>query len=120
MAAEVIKGLPHLQGHLMHDAQTAVLMREHGIKRIYTRDTNSTDSGSSSQSIHLAREDQEGLITAPRRTTEGARTGPGSATILPRLRPDFCCRFAQVLPIAGRRHTLQSWQAETTPAITSA
>ena len=40
VAAEVIKELPHLQGNLMHDAQTAVLMREHGIKRIYTRDTD--------------------------------------------------------------------------------
>ena len=27
-------------GNLMHDAQTAVLMREHGIKRVYTRDTD--------------------------------------------------------------------------------
>jgi len=24
----------------MHDAHTAVLMREHGIKRVYTRDTD--------------------------------------------------------------------------------
>ena len=27
-------------GNLMHDAHTAVLMREHGIKRVYTRDTD--------------------------------------------------------------------------------
>ena len=40
MAAEVIKEVPHLSGNLMHDAQTAVLMREHGIKTIYTRDTD--------------------------------------------------------------------------------
>jgi predicted nucleic acid-binding protein len=40
VAAEVIKDVPHLSGNLMHDAQTAVLMREHGIKRIYTRDTD--------------------------------------------------------------------------------
>jgi len=40
VAAEVIKEVPHLSGNLMHDAQTAVLMREHGIKTIYTRDTD--------------------------------------------------------------------------------
>ena len=40
VAAEVIKDVPHLSGNLMHDAQTAVLMREPGIKRIYTRDTD--------------------------------------------------------------------------------
>lgn len=40
VAAEVIKDVPHLSGNLMHDTQTAVLMREHGIKRIYTRDTD--------------------------------------------------------------------------------
>ena len=39
-AAEVIKELPHLAGNLMHDAHTAVLMREHGIMQIYTRDTD--------------------------------------------------------------------------------
>jgi hypothetical protein len=32
--------LPHLAGNLMHDAHTAVLMREHGIRVIYTRDTD--------------------------------------------------------------------------------
>ena len=30
----------HLEGNLMHDAHTAALMREHGIRRIYTRDTD--------------------------------------------------------------------------------
>lgn len=39
-AAEVFAELPHLAGSAMHDAQTAVLMREHGIRRIYTRDTD--------------------------------------------------------------------------------
>ncbi len=39
-AAEVIESLPSLSGNLLYDAQTAVLMREHGIKRIYTRDTD--------------------------------------------------------------------------------
>ena len=29
-----------LAGNLMHDTETAVLMREHGIRRICTRDTD--------------------------------------------------------------------------------
>lgn len=40
VAAELIAELPHLSGNLMHDAHTAVLMREHGVKRVYTRDTD--------------------------------------------------------------------------------
>ncbi|MGH7720784.1 MAG: type II toxin-antitoxin system VapC family toxin [Gemmatimonadaceae bacterium] len=40
VAAEVIAELPFLAGNLMHDAHTAVLMREHGIRRVYTRDTD--------------------------------------------------------------------------------
>jgi len=40
VVTEVMKELPHLSGNLMYDLQTAVLMREHGIKRIYTRDTD--------------------------------------------------------------------------------
>lgn len=40
VAAEVFRMLPHLAGNLIHDAHTAVLMREHGIRRIYTRDTD--------------------------------------------------------------------------------
>jgi toxin-antitoxin system PIN domain toxin len=38
--AEVIEEVPQLAGNLMHDAETAVLMREHGIRRICTRDTD--------------------------------------------------------------------------------
>jgi predicted nucleic acid-binding protein len=38
--AEVIADVPHLSGNLMHDAETAVLMAEHGIRRICTRDTD--------------------------------------------------------------------------------
>jgi uncharacterized protein len=37
---EVILELPHLAGNLLHDAHTAILMREHGIGRICTRDTD--------------------------------------------------------------------------------
>ncbi len=40
VAAQVIAELPHLAGNLFHDAHTAVLMREHGIRRILTRDTD--------------------------------------------------------------------------------
>ena len=40
VAAEVFAELPHLAGNVIHDAHTAVLMREHGIRRIYTRDTD--------------------------------------------------------------------------------
>lgn len=40
VAADVIKGMPFLSGNLLHDAQTAILMREHGIKKIYTRDAD--------------------------------------------------------------------------------
>jgi toxin-antitoxin system PIN domain toxin len=37
---EVVSELPHLTGNLIHDAHTAILMREHGIRRICTRDTD--------------------------------------------------------------------------------
>lgn len=37
---EVVGELPHLAGNVLHDAETAVLMREHGIRRICTRDTD--------------------------------------------------------------------------------
>jgi uncharacterized protein len=37
---EVVRELPHLAGNLFHDAHTAILMREHGIRQICTRDTD--------------------------------------------------------------------------------
>jgi toxin-antitoxin system PIN domain toxin len=40
VAAEVILESPNLAGNLLHDAHTAILMREHGIRRIFTRDTD--------------------------------------------------------------------------------
>lgn len=40
VAREVIEEMPHLSGNLMHDAHTAILMKEHGIRRIYTRDSD--------------------------------------------------------------------------------
>jgi predicted nucleic acid-binding protein len=36
----VIAEVSHAAGNLMHDVHTAVLMREHGIRRICTRDTD--------------------------------------------------------------------------------
>ena len=40
VAATVITELPHLTGNLFHDAHTAILMREHGIGKICTRDAD--------------------------------------------------------------------------------
>ena len=40
VASRIFTELPHLSGNLMHDAHTAALMREHGIARIFTRDTD--------------------------------------------------------------------------------
>lgn len=37
--ADLFVEMPHLAGSVMHDAATAVLMREHGIRTVYTRDT---------------------------------------------------------------------------------
>jgi toxin-antitoxin system PIN domain toxin len=39
VAAHVVREIPQLAGNLVHDAHTAILMREHGIRRVYTRDT---------------------------------------------------------------------------------
>lgn len=40
MAEKVLTEIPLLRGNLMHDAHTAILMREHGIRQIYTRDSD--------------------------------------------------------------------------------
>jgi len=40
VASEVIAELPHLSGNLFHDAHTAILMRDHGVKQICTRDSD--------------------------------------------------------------------------------
>ena len=40
VAEQVITENPHLAGNLLHDAHTAILMREHGIRQICTRDTD--------------------------------------------------------------------------------
>ncbi|MYD95047.1 MAG: PIN domain-containing protein [Chloroflexi bacterium] len=38
--AQVIQELPDVRGNLFHDVHTAVLMRENGVSRICTRDTD--------------------------------------------------------------------------------
>ena len=40
VVAQVVAELPHLAGNLFHDAHTAILLREHGIRGIVTRDTD--------------------------------------------------------------------------------
>ena len=40
VAAAVFEEVPHLAGNVLRDAHTAVLMREHGLRRILTRDTD--------------------------------------------------------------------------------
>jgi uncharacterized protein len=40
VAEQVIEEIPHLAGNLLYDAHTAVLMREHGVRRICTRDAD--------------------------------------------------------------------------------
>ena len=37
---QTIEELPDLRGNLIHDLHTAALLREHGIRRLYTRDTD--------------------------------------------------------------------------------
>lgn len=37
---DVVAVVPALSGNLMHDVETATLMREHGVRRICTRDTD--------------------------------------------------------------------------------
>jgi toxin-antitoxin system PIN domain toxin len=39
---EIIAETPHLRGNVLHDLHTAVLMREHGVREIYTRATDFT------------------------------------------------------------------------------
>ena len=38
--AQTLAELPDLAGNVMHDVHTAVLMREHGVSRICTRDAD--------------------------------------------------------------------------------
>ena len=38
--SQTLSELPDIRGNLMHDLHTAVVMREHGVSRICTRDTD--------------------------------------------------------------------------------
>jgi hypothetical protein len=38
--ASLLDEMPQLAGNVLHDAHTAALMREHGVRRIATRDTD--------------------------------------------------------------------------------
>jgi toxin-antitoxin system PIN domain toxin len=40
VAAEIFESLPSLSGNILFDTHTAILMKENGIRRIYTRDTD--------------------------------------------------------------------------------
>jgi toxin-antitoxin system PIN domain toxin len=40
IAAEVFAEMPELRGNVLHDVHTAILMREHGIHRVVTRDAD--------------------------------------------------------------------------------
>jgi toxin-antitoxin system PIN domain toxin len=40
VCAETIGDVPHAGGNLVHDLHTAILMREHGVRTIYTRDAD--------------------------------------------------------------------------------
>lgn len=37
---EILAETPHLTGNILHDAHTVALMREHGVRRVVTRDTD--------------------------------------------------------------------------------
>jgi uncharacterized protein len=40
VAANLFSEMPYLAGNIVHDVHTAILMREHGIKQICTRDAD--------------------------------------------------------------------------------
>ena len=40
MLAQTLEEIPEARGNLIYDVHTAVLMREHGIRRICTRDAD--------------------------------------------------------------------------------
>ena len=40
VAAETLREVPALRGNLLHDVHTAVILREHGVRCIYTRDSD--------------------------------------------------------------------------------
>jgi toxin-antitoxin system PIN domain toxin len=40
VAAQTLAEIPGLEGNVFQEAKTAILMREHGVRRIYTRDVD--------------------------------------------------------------------------------
>ncbi|MFL6196990.1 MAG: TA system VapC family ribonuclease toxin, partial [Thermoanaerobaculia bacterium] len=40
IVAQILKEMPDLHGNIFHDLHTAVLLREHGFRRIYTYDND--------------------------------------------------------------------------------
>jgi predicted nucleic acid-binding protein len=40
LLSALVSEIPHLRGNILHDVHTAALMREHGIRQIYTRDSD--------------------------------------------------------------------------------
>ncbi|MBN1347221.1 MAG: PIN domain-containing protein [Phycisphaerae bacterium] len=40
VAEQVLREMPQLSGNVLHDTHTAILMREHGLRRICTRDAD--------------------------------------------------------------------------------
>lgn len=69
VAGEVILELPHLAGNLLHDAHTAILMREHGIGRICTREHRF-------QSVSVPRSDRSpSIVVMPTATSQSLLQG---------------------------------------------
>lgn len=70
VAAQVFTEVPGISGNLIFDAHTAILMRENGVKTIYTRDTDFN---------RFPFLDVIDPITERRRTTAPRRRGPSRA-----------------------------------------
>lgn len=69
VAREVFSEIPGISGNLVFDAHTAILMRENGIKTIYTRDSDFN---------RFPFLDTIDPVTAHRRTTVSAKSAPSS------------------------------------------
>lgn len=74
VASDVFSEIPGIRGNLVFDAHTAILMREHGIRTIYTRDTDFNrfpfvDVVDPLQNLRRT--------TAPRRRSKGQRQQEG-------------------------------------------
>jgi hypothetical protein len=86
VAEQVILELPHLAGNLLHDAHTAILMRENGIRRICTRDTDfhqsrSHRSTSISAMIFIFRPRRAALLVCAPYSQLNTRTQPRAGPV---------------------------------------